>query len=255
VQHFLVRLLQQGGIGSGADGCRLWGGLWGRGLRLLGANVDFAPVADLWAPEAALGGRCASPDPAEAALGAGAFLQGLEAEGVRGCLKHFPGLGGLALDSHVGLPENPDPLRLEAGLGPFRALAHADRLVMVAHLRLPLSQDLPASLSRACVADNPWGVKARWLPDDLEMGGAAGWTWEEKVRLCLQAGHEALLVCQTAGAWEACAQAAARMPEALWAPAAARFRSLRRTLQRHTGPFLPEAWRAWVQEVQEEALV
>jgi beta-N-acetylhexosaminidase len=97
-------------------------------------------------------------------------------------------------------------------------------------------------------------VKARWIPDDLEMGGVDGRSWDDKVRLCLEAGHEALLVCQTPDASAACAEAAARMPEALWAPAAARFRSLRRTLHRHPGPFLPERWAAWVQEVQEEVL-
>lgn len=240
---------------GGAEGCRLWGGLWGRGLRMLGFNVDFAPVVDLWdpAPEAYMGGRCASADPAEAAAAARAFLEALEAEGVRGCLKHFPGLGGTRLDSHVGLPENLDPVQLEAGLRPFRDLGHADRLAMVAHLKLPGSGDLPASFCPQCVAANPWGVKARWIPDDLEMGGAGGLSWDQKVRLSLEAGHEALLVCQTPEGWNACAEAAARMPEALWAPAAARFRSLRRTLRCNPGPFLPGAWKDWVQEVQEEA--
>jgi len=240
---------------GGPEGCRRWGGLWGRGLRLLGFNVDFAPVADLYdpAPDSALGGRCASPDPQETIAAAGAFLEGLEAEGVRGCLKHFPGLGGTRLDSHVGLPETTDPAQLEANLAPFRALAHADRLVMVAHLKVPQSQGLPASLSARCVAGNPWGVKARWIPDDLQMGGAEGWSWEDKVRHCLMAGHEALLVCQTPEASLACAEAAARMPEALWAPAAARFRSLRRLLHCHAGPFQPALWKAWLEEVREEA--
>jgi beta-N-acetylhexosaminidase len=242
-------------LDGGAEGCRRWGSLWGRGLALLGFNVDFAPVADLWdpAPDSAMGGRCASDDPIETITAVAAFLEGLEAEGVRGCLKHFPGLGGTRLDSHVGLPEIQDEARIARHLIPFRSLAHADRLVMVAHLKIPQSQGLPASFSSRCVAGNPWGVKARWIPDDLEMGGAGGFTWEDKVRNCLLAGHEALLVCQTPGAAQACADAVARMPEDLWAPAAARFRSLRRALPRRTGPFQAEAWKSWIQEVQEEA--
>jgi len=240
---------------GGVEACRRWGGLWGQGLRLLGFNVDFAPVADLWdpSPASAMGGRCASADPEETTLAAGAFLEGLEAEGVRGCLKHFPGLGGTLLDSHKGLPEIEDSLRMPAHLRPFQALCDPDRLIMVAHLKVPGTRGLPASLSSACVAGNPWGVKARWLPDDLEMGGVDGYTWEDKVRNCLIAGHEALLVCQTDEDALACARAVARMPESLWAPAEVRFASLRRALPRPAGPFQAGRWEVWVQEVKAEA--
>ncbi|MDR3671827.1 MAG: glycoside hydrolase family 3 N-terminal domain-containing protein [Holophaga sp.] len=239
-------LWRQGGPGA----CRRWGALWGRGLALLGINVDFAPVADLWAPGAALGDRCASPLPLEAAAAAGAFLHGLEEAGVRGCLKHFPGLGGTALDSHLGLPERADPRAASASALPFRMLAHADRLVMVAHLLLPESRGLPASLCRSMVADNPWGLCARWLPDDLEMGGCRDWDWPERVRLSLEAGHQALLVCQTEPGIAACARAAEQVPEALWRPALARFQAMRRHLPAAPG-FSPEAWSRWLQELQE----
>jgi len=237
---------------GGPGACRRWGALWGHGLALLGCNVDFAPVADLWAPAAAMGDRCASADPREAALAAGAFLAGLEGAGVRGCLKHFPGLGGLALDSHLGLPERAeaDP---EAVL-PFRMLAHADRLVMVAHLLLPGSDGLPASLSRPMVADNPWGIRARWLPDDLEMGGCQDWSWPDRVRLCLEAGHLALLVCQTPDGVAACAEAADRLPEAIWRPALGRFMTLRRHLPVARPRFSRAAWRAWLAEIKSQGI-
>ena len=246
----LRQIWQAGGPGA----CRRWGGLWGRGLGMLGFNVDFAPVADLFdpSPASAMGGRCASADPGETTQAAGAFLEGLEAEGVRGCLKHFPGLGGTRLDSHEGLPEILAPESLVQGLRPFQALAGPDRLVMVAHLKVPNSRGLPASLSSTCVAGNPWGVKARWIPDDLQMGGVDGYTWDDKVRNCLLAGHEALLVCQTEEDALACAKAVAKMPEALWAPAAVRFHSLRHALARFPGPFPAERWQAWVEEVRKE---
>ena len=234
---------------GGPGACRRWGALWGRGLALLGCNVDFAPVADLWAPGAAMGDRCAGAEPLEAARAAGAFLAGLEGAGVRGCLKHFPGLGGTSLDSHVGLPGRaglPEPDAL-----PFRMLAHADRLVMVAHLLLPGSGGLPASLGRPMVADNPWGIRARWLPDDLEMGGCKDWDWPERVRLCLEAGHQALLVCQTPAGIAACARAAEQLPEALWRPALARFMALRRNLPAGPARFSRTAWLAWVRELQD----
>ena len=239
---------------GGAAACAAWGGLWGEGLRLLGFNVDFAPVLDLWDghPGAGIGDRAASGDPAEAAAAAGAFLHGLEAAGVRGCLKHFPGLGDTILDSHLGLPALDDPAQIQHNARAFVPLAHPDRLVMVAHLRIPASDPLPASLHRGSVVDNPWGIQGRFLPDDLEMGGCADWTWEERVRLSLAAGHQWLLVCQTPAGWEACAKAAAALPEALWAPALQATQSMRRHLPA-AAPFEPQAWQGWMARLQHAA--
>lgn len=238
---------------GGPEACRQWGDLWARGMGLLGCNVDFAPVADLWQADSALGDRSASPAPLDAARAAGAFLRGLEGAGVRGCLKHWPGLGGTRLDSHLGLPEQGDPGVLARNRIPFLALGHPDRLVMVAHLRTPDTGGLPASLCPAAVAGNPWGLRARWLPDDLEMGGCQDWDWDERVRRCLEAGHQALLVCQTPEGIEACAMAARGLPEALWRPAEARFHDLRRSLPKPSGPFQSEAWRRWLEEIQTRA--
>jgi beta-N-acetylhexosaminidase len=257
--------LRQLWLRGGTSACARWGGLWGRGLALLGFNVDFAPVADRFDPAGAMGDRCAGPDPLEAARAAGAFLAGLEATGVRGCLKHYPGLGGTTLDSHVGLPRLDDPEIIDRNRLPFRMLAHPARLVMVAHLRLPAGEHLaglpaaehlaglPASLRRDLVAGNPWGIRARWLPDDLEMGGCRDWDWPERVRLCLEAGHLALLACQTGPGIEACAEAADWVPETSWAPALARFRALRRELPGGYPGFDPEGWRRWILEIQTEA--
>ncbi|HEU4950420.1 MAG TPA: glycoside hydrolase family 3 N-terminal domain-containing protein [Holophagaceae bacterium] len=239
----------------GAAGCEAWGRLWGEGLGLLGFNVDFAPVADLWDghPEAGIGDRAASAEPVEVAAAVGAFLHGLESTGVRGCLKHFPGLGGTTVDSHLGLPELADRARVDRNAGPFVALSHEDRLVMVAHLRTPLS-DLPASLDRGQVADNPWGVRGRFLPDDLEMGGCAAWDWDARVARCLEAGHEWLLVCQSGAGVRACAEAAAKLPAAAVDGALRRNRAMRANLRLPSpGALDRAAWGAWVDRVRAEA--
>ncbi len=236
---------------AGPEGCAAWGRLWGEGLRLLGFNVDFAPVLDLWDghPAAGIGDRAASELPTEAARAAGAFLHGLETTGVRGCLKHFPGLGGTTLDSHKGLPALEDARRVQRNAEAFLPLAHPDRLVMVAHLRTPASGALPASLHRGSVQENPWGLQGRFLPDDLEMGGCTDWTWDDRVRLSLESGHQWLLVCQTPEGWSACAEAAARLPERLWAPALEASLSMRRHLPA-TVPFEPGAWQHWLARIQ-----
>jgi beta-N-acetylhexosaminidase len=241
---------------EGGAACARWGELWGRGLRLLGFNVDFAPVADLWdgIEGTGMGDRCASADPWAVAEAAGSFLNGLESTGVRGCLKHFPGLGGTRVDSHQALPELRDMEQIAKNLQPFRALAHRERLVMVAHLKTPGTCGLPASLHRGSVEGNPWGIRGRWIPDDLEMGGCGDWTWEDRVRLCLEAGHQALLVCQSEDGVAACAAALEAMPEKLWAPARERFSALRKNLLLpSSAPWDPAAWNVWLGDIRHEA--
>jgi beta-N-acetylhexosaminidase len=241
---------------GGVIACEAWGRLWGEGLALLGINVDFAPVADLFdrTPGSPMGDRCASTDPLEVAAAVGAFLHGLESMGVRGCLKHFPGLGGTRLDSHQGLPELTDSAGIAANARAFQMLAHEDRLVMVAHLKTPATGGLPASLHRGSAADNPWGVTGRFLPDDLEMGGCAQWDWDARVRLSLEAGNEWLLVCQSEEGIQACLEAAERLPEVLWKPMVQRNQTLRANLPvPRPGSLDVTAWDAWVERVHRAA--
>lgn len=241
---------------GGAVACERWGRLWGRGLGLLGFSVDFAPVADLFDGHegTGLGDRAASEDATDVARAAGAFLAGLESMGLRGCLKHFPGLGGTKVDSHRSLPELRDMAQISRNRIPFRALAHRDRLVMVAHLRTPATEGRPSSLHRGSVAANPWGIEGRWIPDDLEMGGCADWSWDERVKLCLEAGHQALLVCQTPEGIQACAEAAVRQPEILVVLALEKFHELRANLRpAEKIKFDRKTWDQWLESLQREA--
>ena len=237
---------------GGAAGCAAWGRLWGQGLALLGFNTDLAPVTDLLDADrgGAMGERCASSDPVQAALAAGAFLHGLEGAGIRGCLKHFPGLGGTRVDSHLELPERKEAEGMAPHLIPFRMLAHADRLVMVAHLKTPFSGGLPASLHPEHALRNPWGVAGRWVTDDLEMGAVSDWPWGERVRLAVEAGHEALLVCQTRAAVEAADEALQSLPGAGVFRTPSRPLLVRGTRESR---FDAVAWALWVDEVRAAA--
>jgi beta-N-acetylhexosaminidase len=242
---------------SGAAGAETWGRLWGEGLRLLGFNVNFAPLADLYdgIPGTGLGERRASAAPAEAAEAAGAFLRGLESQGVKGCLKHFPGLGGTRVDSHQAMPELMDPGVVACGLEPFQRLARPGLLIMVAHVRTPWSGGLPASLHSKHVAGNPWGVQGAWITDDLEMGGCADWPWPERVRLAMEAGHQALLVCHSQEAIDQAVAALRAVPPELTAAAVQAGQAYRRTLALPSrSPFDQAAWEAWVLRVRQEAL-
>src|SRR5207248_2759679 len=92
-------------------------------------------------------------------VGASDLLVAIDEEdgGVRSSVKHFPGHGDTALDSHLTLPV---VARDRAGLDavelvPFRAAVAAGAAsVMTAHLVVPaLDPDLPATLSRAVVGE------------------------------------------------------------------------------------------------------
>ncbi len=243
-------------IDSGTAGAQAWGRLWGEGLSLLGFNINFAPLVDLYdgIPGTGLGERRASEDPGEASEAAEAFLCGLESQGVKGCLKHFPGLGGTRVDSHHALPELTDPSAVERGLEPFRRLAHPGRLVMVAHVRTPWSEGLPASLHRQHVVGNPWGIQGAWITDDLEMGGCGAWPWPDRVRLALEAGHQALLVCQSQEAIDQTVAALRSLSPATLEDAilaGRRFRAELEPLSRT--PFDQLAWDTWVRRVQQAA--
>lgn len=143
----------------------------GRELRAVGVNVDYAPVLDVAVNPAnpALGIRSFGDDPRAVGRLATAWLAGLQAAGVAGAGKHFPGAGQAAEDTHLELALVDRPRReLDAlELVPFRAAVAAGvQLVMSGHFASPAltgSRTLPATLSRR--------VMAELLRDDLGFDG------------------------------------------------------------------------------------
>src|SRR3954464_9846465 len=76
-------------------------------LRMFGFNLDLCPVLDISFDDEAdnsLRGRCYGNDVAQVIANAGAFNDGLRAEGVLSCGKHFPGYSRAPLDAHHELP-------------------------------------------------------------------------------------------------------------------------------------------------------
>ena len=83
------------------------GELIAEAVKAFGFNSPLAPVLDLGLPESkkVMGTRCAGSTATEVVAYAREFLAGLAAQGVAGCGKHFPGLGGGTLDSHLETPK------------------------------------------------------------------------------------------------------------------------------------------------------
>ena len=78
----------------------------GASCRALGIHLDLAPVVDLDRPDGLIPrqGRCFGDNPERVATLARVFNDGLATWGVAGCLKHFPGLGSVVVDTHEELP-------------------------------------------------------------------------------------------------------------------------------------------------------
>jgi beta-N-acetylhexosaminidase len=185
-------------------------------LRLLGFNMNFAPVLDLEVhAEArnALAGRYFGTTAAEVIRFAGAYLDGLQRAGIVGCGKHFPGLGDSVLDSHETLPtvaRSGELLRAQ-DLLPYVELAArlTSRLdvVMVAHASYPAfdgQEIVPATLSTnvaTTLLRDELEFKGLALSDDMEMGAITERlpVGEAAVRT-IEAGLDQALVCQTSAA-------------------------------------------------------
>jgi len=131
----------------------------GRELRAVGVNVNYAPVADLSTNPAnpSLGVRSFGDDPRRVAHHVAAFVTGLEGAGLAATLKHFPGKGDAAVDTHHELAsvERSASGLEERELVPFRAgIAAGASLVMSGHFAIPaLAGSEPATLARPVMHD------------------------------------------------------------------------------------------------------
>ncbi len=178
----------------------------GRELKALGINMNLAPVVDVNNNPAnpVIGVRSFGEDAQQVARLAAAMVKGYHATGILDCLKHFPGHGDTAVDSHLALPTIPYALEwLEAlELVPFRSGIEAGaESVMIAHVSFPAltRQDmLPATLSSAIVQGllrEKLGFNGVILSDCLEMKAISETFGTERAAvMAIQAGIDLVLV-------------------------------------------------------------
>lgn len=233
-------------VGATGDvaACEDLGRLLGRDLSALGISVDFAPVADLALDpaNAVIGTRSYGSDPLRVARFAGAFARGLESGGVAAALKHFPGHGATASDSHLELPHaSVDEATLRArDLLPFATAiaAGAAQIVMAGHVVYDaLDARHPASLSRRILTGllrEELGFTGVACTDCLQMDAIARDPGTVAGALAaFAAGADLLLVSHSLPlAWDAAAAIAAAVeagtiPRGRLLEAAGRVRALR----------------------------
>jgi len=202
-------------------GVRTLGKISGELLRMLGFNINFAPVMSIITQERSqltngLYSRSYGSSPGEVLGYTTVYVRGLQGTGVLACLKHFPGIGAGAVDSHIEMPLVPlsrDDL-LAQDLAPYIELfQRADdrvRVVMVSHGGFP-NIDIkkgttggliePASISPTIVSHllrEELAYKHLVVTDDLEMGAISKHCEiEEAAVKAFNAGEDMLLICAT----------------------------------------------------------
>src|SRR5947207_5046238 len=101
-----ARVIRQHGDLAGA---RSHGRITGEVLRLLGFNMNFAPVMSIMTEDRdllsnGLYSRSYGRSPGEVLGYTTVYMRGLQGAGCAGCLKHFPGIGAGEVDSHEQMP-------------------------------------------------------------------------------------------------------------------------------------------------------
>ena len=171
-------------------------------LRALGIDWNFAPVADLAdcsSPGLGDRGRSFGVDVWGVSSRGGWWIEEHEREGVRCCVKHYPGLGRAGVDTHEGMADvtGTDHANERAVFGALTH-AHPGVGVMVAHVMdLGVDPELPASMSGAHVRGKlrgDLGFDGVVVTDSVDMGAiTARWDPGDACVLALRAGCDLVL--------------------------------------------------------------
>ena len=213
-----ARAIRQHGDLAGA---RKLGRVSGELLRMLGFDLNFAPVMSIITEARSkltngLYSRSFGRSPGEVLGYTTVYMRGLQGTGLLGCLKHFPGIGAGEVDSHIEMPLVPltrDDL-MSQDLAPYIELFQRSddriRVVMVSHGGFP-NIDIKKGTTSGLVAPasiNPHivttllrqelGYKHLVVTDDLEMGAIAKHCEIEDASVqAFAAGEDMLLICAT----------------------------------------------------------
>jgi len=165
-----------------------------------GITVDYYPSLDVRQHGAhdVIGDRSFGYEPLRVAAIGRAILEGLSAAGVAGCIKHMPGHGRSAVDTHKELPTvTASEAELEFDLAPFKALADTP-IGMTGHLVFPVwDAELPATQSPTVIREvirGKIGFNGLLLTDDLDMEALSG-SVPERAERSVAAGCDIALNC------------------------------------------------------------
>lgn len=171
-------------------------------MSALGFNLDFAPVADVWSnpDNTVIGERAYSDDYAQAAELVGNVVKGFNDGGVMCTLKHFPGHGDTAEDSHYSsayVHRTKEEIMADE-MQPFRSGIEAGaEFVMVGHLIVPDIDEVPATLSYKIatgILRDELKFEGVVITDSFEMESIAdNYSVDDAVVMSVKAGMDMIL--------------------------------------------------------------
>ena len=185
----------------GLNAARLSSRLIAADLTDLGISVDCLPLADVpvAGADAVIGNRAYGTEPAKVAAIARAVTEGLEQGGVLPVLKHIPGHGRAAADSHFRLPTvdtSKDELE-RTDFAAFQPLADLP-MAMTAHVVFSaLDPTHPATTSATIIRQvirGLIGFQGLLMSDDVSMNALAG-SIAERTSAIVNAGCDMVLHC------------------------------------------------------------
>ncbi len=151
-------------------------------FKRIGLHVNFVPDADINnnPKNPVIGYRSFGDNKYNVTAKVGAYMNGMQDNGVLVSLKHFPGHGDTDVDSHYDLPQLPfNRERLDSlEMYPFRELIREGASgIMVAHMSIPAldsTRNLPSTLSKPIITGilkNELQFKGLIFSDAMEMKG------------------------------------------------------------------------------------
>lgn len=174
-------------------------------LKGFGLSTGFCPDLDIWSnpDNTVIGNRAFGTDAASVVRYGLAAMDGVRQGGAIPVVKHFPGHGDTAEDSHYSLPVVTKTKQelYEEELIPFqKAIEQGVPAIMVTHLQCTqLDGTYPASISKDIVQGllrDEMGFQGVVFTDDMTMGAIAeNYSIGKACVLSLNAGCDMLLVC------------------------------------------------------------
>lgn len=182
---------------------RGWAGQMATWLSSAGINIDLAPVADVdvnpTSPAIGALDRSFSKIPDSVYQHCFWFIDEFHQRNLFNTLKHFPGHGSAATDSHLGFTDITNTWA-DSELIPFRKLIASgyNDFIMSGHLfNSNLDPNYPASLSNKVLTEllrDSLKFKGLIITDGMFMGAISNnYTFDKAVELAINAGNDVLL--------------------------------------------------------------
>lgn len=172
-------------------------------ISAVGFNLDFAPVADTWSnpTNTVIGTRAYSDDFDETAELIASAVKGFRDGGVYCTVKHFPGHGDTAEDSHYFTAisnKTAEELEKQEYLAFKSGIKAGSDMVMVGHITVPALDEEPSSVSYNVITGelrNKLGYNGVVITDSLQMAAITNeYSTGELVVKVINAGADILLM-------------------------------------------------------------